>query len=230
MNVKAMQRNETGSRRHYVYSYLYQNILSLNLQPGSALSENEIAKKLNVSRTPVREAMIQLAKQDLVEIVPQIGTFVSLINPELVEESRSMRETLEIATIKEAAEKITDSTLLELEISINKQKIIIKEGNFREFLTLDDAFHEIIFQSLGKERTWQAIEQMNSQFKRVRVLWLLLTTTTDWEEVLREHEGLFTALKNRDASLAQNLMKQHLTKAVIHMGEIKSKHPDYFKS
>jgi GntR family transcriptional regulator, rspAB operon transcriptional repressor len=230
MNVKAMQRNETGSRRHYVYSYLYQNILSLNLQPGCALSENEIAKKLNVSRTPVREAMIQLAKQDLVEIVPQIGTFVSLINPELVEESRSMRETLEIATIKEAAEKITDSTLLELEISINKQKIIIKEGNFREFLTLDDAFHEIIFQSLGKERTWQAIEQMNSQFKRVRVLWLLLTTTTDWEEVLREHEGLFTALKNRDASLAQNLMKQHLTKAVIHMGEIKSKHPDYFKS
>lgn len=230
MNVKAMQRNETGSRRHYVYSFLYQNILSLNLQPGCALSENEIAKKLNVSRTPVREAMIQLAKQDLVEIVPQIGTFVSLINPELVEESRSMRETLEIATIKEAAEKITDSTLLELEISINKQKMIIKEGNFREFLTLDDAFHEIIFQSLGKERTWQAIEQMNSQFKRVRILWLLLTTTTDWEEVLREHEGLFTALKNRDATLAQNLMKQHLTKAVIHMGEIKSKHPDYFKS
>jgi GntR family transcriptional regulator, rspAB operon transcriptional repressor len=230
MNVKAMQRNETGSRRNYVYSYLYQNILSLNLQPGCALSENEIAKKLNVSRTPVREAMIQLAKQDLVEIVPQIGTFVSLINPELVEESRSMRETLEIATIKEAAEKVTDSMLLDLEISINKQKMIIKEGDFREFLTLDDTFHEIIFQGLGKERTWQAIEQMNSQFKRVRILWLLLTPTTDWEEVLREHEGLYTALKNRDASLAQNLMKQHLTKAVIHMGEIKAKHPDYFKS
>jgi GntR family transcriptional regulator, rspAB operon transcriptional repressor len=230
MNVKAMQRNETGSRRNYVYSYLYQNILSLNLQPGCALSENEIAKKLNVSRTPVREAMIQLAKQDLVEIVPQIGTFVSLINPELVEESRSMRETLEIATIKEAAEKVTDSTLLDLEVSINKQKVIIKEGDFREFLTLDDAFHEIIFQGLGKERTWQAIEQMNSQFRRVRILWLLLTPTTDWEEVLREHEGLYTALKNRDASLAQNLMKQHLTKAVIHMGEIKAKHPDYFKS
>jgi GntR family transcriptional regulator, rspAB operon transcriptional repressor len=230
MNVKAMQRNEMGSRRHYVYSYLFQNILSLNLQPGCALSENEIAKQLNVSRTPVREAMIQLAKQDLVEIVPQIGTFVSLINPELVEESRSMRETLEIAAIKEATEKITESTLLELEISINKQKLIIKEGNFREFLTLDDAFHEIIFNSLGKERTWQAIEQMNSQFKRVRILWLLLTTTTDWEEVMREHEGLYTALKNRDASQAQKLMKEHLTKAVIHMGELKAKHPDYFKS
>ncbi|MDQ1004540.1 DNA-binding GntR family transcriptional regulator [Neobacillus niacini] len=230
MNVKAMQRNEMGSRRHYVYSYLYQNILSLNLQPGCALSENEIAKQLNVSRTPVREAMIQLAKQDLVEIVPQIGTFVSLINPELVEESRSMRETLEIAAIKEAAEKITESTLLELEISINKQKLIIKEGNFREFFTLDDAFHEIIFKSLGKERTWQAIEQINSQFKRVRILWLSLTTTTDWEEVLREHEGLYTALKNRDACLAEKLVKEHLTKAVIHMGVIKAKHPDYFKS
>jgi GntR family transcriptional regulator, rspAB operon transcriptional repressor len=230
MNVEAMQRNGMGSRRHYVYSYLYQNILSLNLQPGYALSENEIAKQLNVSRTPVREAMIQLAKQDLVEIVPQIGTFVSLINPALVEESRSMREILEIATIKEAAEKITDSTLLELEISINKQKIIIKEGNYREFLTYDDAFHEIIFKSLEKDRTWQAIDQMNSQFKRVRIMRLMTTTPTKWEEILKEHEGLYSALKNRDAFLAQNLMREHLTKGIFHLDDLKANHPDYFKS
>ena len=120
--------------------------------------------------------------------------------------------------------------IISQQLLFNKQKLIIKEGNIREFLILDDAFHEIIFKSLGKERTWQAIEHMNSQFKRVRILWLLLTTTTDWEEILGEHEGLFTALKKRDAYLAQKLMKEHLTKAVIHMGEIKAKHPDYFKS
>jgi len=230
MDVRTMQRNETGSRRQYVYNYLYQNIIGLSLQPGSALSENEIAKQLNVSRTPVREAMIQLAKQDLVEIVPQIGSFVSLINPALVEESRSMRETLEIANIKEAAEKITAGTLLELETSIKNQKMIINEGNYREFLTYDDAFHEIIFKCLGKERTWQAIDQMNSQFKRVRILRLLTTPTTDWVEIMIEHEGLYLALKDCDACLAQKLMKEHLTKAIIHLDDLKAKHPNFFKN
>jgi GntR family transcriptional regulator, rspAB operon transcriptional repressor len=229
MNVKAMRRNEVGSRRDYVYNYLYQNIIGLSLHPGCALSENEIATQLNVSRTPVREAMIQLAKQDLIETVPQIGNFVSLIDPALVEESRSMRETLEIAAIKEAAEKISAATLLELETSISKQRLMINEGNYREFLIYDDAFHGIIFKSLGKERTWQAIEQMNAQFKRVRVMRLITTTTSEWEEILKEHEGLYAALKNKDATLAQKLMKVHLTKGVIHMDEIKANHPDYFK-
>ncbi|MFP7300320.1 GntR family transcriptional regulator [Neobacillus niacini] len=228
MEVRTMQRNEKGSRRNYVYTYLYKNIIGLSLQPGSALSENEIAKQLNVSRTPVREAMIQLAKQDLVEIVPQIGTFVSLINPALVEESRSMRETLEIANIKEAAEKISAGYLLELETMIKNQKIVIEEGNYREFLTYDDAFHELIFKSLGKERTWQAIDQMNSQFKRVRILRLLTTPTQDWIEIMKEHEALYSALRERDASLAQKLMKEHLIKAKFHLDDLKAVHPDFF--
>jgi GntR family transcriptional regulator, rspAB operon transcriptional repressor len=229
VEVKALQRNESGSRRQYVYTYLYQNILSLNLPPGCALSENEIAKQLNVSRTPVREAMIQLEKQDLVEIVPQVGTFVSQINPALVEESRSMREVLESANIKEAADRLSVSNLFELEKCLSIQKVMITEGNYREFLTYDDFFHESIFSSLGKERTWQAIDLMNSQYKRLRLFRLMTISTSDWEEIVKEHEGIYTALKNRDACLAQKLMKEHLTKAPFHMDELKAKHPEYFK-
>ncbi|MEH7113152.1 GntR family transcriptional regulator [Neobacillus niacini] len=229
MIVKAMRKNEIGSRRDYVYNYLYQNIINLNLEPGIGLSENEIAKQLNVSRTPVREAMIQLEKQDLVEIVPQVGTFVSFINPALVEESRSMREILESAIIKEAAEKLNTTDLFELETCIDNQKKLIEEGNFQEFLTSDDYFHETIFNSLGKERTWQTIDQMNSQYKRFRSLRLSTTSTSEWEEIVKEHVGLHIALKNRDACLAQKLMKEHLIKAVFHIDELKTKHPDYFK-
>ncbi len=229
MVVKVLRKNGMGSRREYVYRYLYQSILSLSLAPGCALSENEIAKQLNVSRTPVREAMIQLEKQDLVEIVPQVGTFVSFINPALVEESRSMREILESDVIKEAAEKTSTTALLELEACIGDQKQMIEVGNYREFLTYDDYFHEIIFNSLGKKRTWQTIDQMNSQFKRFRSLRLSTTSTSDWEEIVKEHEGIYTALKNRDACLAQKLMKEHLTKAPFHMDELKAKHPEYFK-
>lgn len=229
MRTSIMRSNDVGTRRQYVYNYLYNSILDLSLQPGYALSESEIGIQLNVSRTPVREAMIQLGKQELVEIVPQIGTYVSLIDPALVEESRHMREILEIAIIKEAAEKINEATLLELDRCLSMQRIVIKEGNYKEFIIHDDAFHEIIFKSLGKGRTWKAIDQMHAQFKRVRMMRLRTTDTHRWSEVLNEHEDLYNALKNKDACTAEKKMKEHLTKGVIHMDELKHKYPDYFK-
>jgi len=229
MKFNALRSKDTGTRRHYVYNYLYENIIDLTFQPGCGLSENEIGGLLNVSRTPVREAMIQLAKEDLVAIVPQIGTFVSLIDPTLVEESRFMRETLEIAVIKLAAGNINTDTLVELAENLKRQRVEIKAGNYREFLDYDDNFHKIIFSSLGKERTWQAIVQMNAQYKRVRVLRLLTTETSRWEEILTEHENLYKALKSKDAHLAEVMMKDHLTKSVFHLDELKLEHPSYFK-
>lgn len=229
MKANTIQKIDSGSRRTYVYTYLYKNIIDLSLPPGTALSEKEIAVQLNVSRTPAREAMIQLAQEDLVEIVPQIGTFVSLIDPALVEESRFMRETLEIAVIKLAIEKMSDIYLFELEKNIKLQYKAIKAQDYKEFFAYDDAFHEIIFISLGRKRTWQALDQMNAQFKRARILRLATTEISNWEEILNEHEALYGALKDKNASLAEKLMKEHLTKGVFHLDELKSKYPAYFK-
>jgi len=222
-------KKDANTRRQYVYKYLYENIIDLTYKPGTSLSENEIAVQLGVSRTPVREALIQLSKEDLVEIIPQIGTFVSLIDPNLVEESRFMRETLEIGVIKLAAEKITEKTLLKLDNSIKMQQIVIGDSDYKEFLHQDDAFHQLIFQSLDKERTWQTIDQMNAQFKRVRTLRLLTTGRSRWEDILHEHEKIVLCLKNKDVLLAQSTMKDHLTKGIVHMDELKELHPDYFK-
>jgi DNA-binding GntR family transcriptional regulator len=222
-------KKDANTRRQYVYKYVYENIIDLTYKPGTSLSENEIAAQLGVSRTPVREALIQLSKEDLVEIIPQIGTFVSLIDPNLVEESRFMRETLEIGVIKLAAENITEKTLLQLENSIKMQQIVIGDSDYKEFLHQDDAFHQVIFQSLDKDRTWQTIDQMNAQFKRVRILRLLTTGRSRWEDILHEHEKIVLCLRNKDVQLAQNTMKDHLTKGIVHMDELKELHPDYFK-
>ncbi|MFC6037868.1 GntR family transcriptional regulator [Paenisporosarcina macmurdoensis] len=227
--MNMLLKKDANTRRQYVYNYLYENIIDLTYKPGTSLSENEIAAQLGVSRTPVREALIQLSKEDLVEIIPQIGTFVSLIDPNLVEESRFMRETLEIGVIKLAAENITEKTLLQLENSIKMQQIVIGDSDYKEFLHQDDAFHQLIFQSLDKERTWQTIDQMNAQFKRVRILRLLTTGRSRWEDILHEHEKIVLCLRNKDVQLAQSTMKDHLTKGIVHMDELKELHPDYFK-
>lgn len=227
--MSVLSKTDGSTRRQYVYSYLYENIINMAYKPGMSLSENEIAAQLGVSRTPVREALIQLAKDELIDTIPQIGTFVSLINPQIVEESRFMRETLEIGVIKLAAKSITQKTLQQLENSIRMQQNIIADNNYKEFLHEDDAFHRIIFESVNKERTWKAIDQMNAQFKRVRVFRLLTTNRSRWEDIVHEHEQIVQALTEKNAEMAQRTMKEHLTKGIFHMDELKEVHPDYFK-
>lgn len=223
------ENNGSDSRRNDVYAWLHDSIINLSFKPGTALSEKEIGLELKVSRTPVREALILLAKENLVEIRPQIGTYVSLIDPALVEEARFMREALETAVIKLAAEKMDDFAYLELEKIIGMQKLVIKEGNYKAFLRHDDDFHGTIFRCMGKEKTWNAINQLNTHFKRIRFLRLSTTEPTIWEEILEEHEELLDALNKKDAALAEKKMKEHLTKSIAHIDELKSKYPNYFK-
>lgn len=227
--MPTVSKTDSRNRRKYVYEYMYENIIDLTYTPGMALSENDIASTLGVSRTPVREAFIQLAKEELIEIAPQIGTFVSLINPKLVEESRFMRETMEIAIIQLAAEQLTEHDLISLRTSISRQKLFKNEADYKEFMHEDDNFHRTIFQCLNKDRTWKAIDQMNAQFKRVRVLRLVSAGNSRWQNILEEHETIVTALETKNPLLAAQTMKEHLTKGIVHLDELQKEYPNYFK-
>ena len=100
--------------RSQVYNILKENIISAGLEPGSQVSEQELGDELKVSRTPVREALIHLAQEELVEIIPQKGTYISKINIEAVEESRYMRQILEVDITKEAAREFPETLFFSL--------------------------------------------------------------------------------------------------------------------
>ncbi|MEH7224070.1 GntR family transcriptional regulator [Bacillus sp. JJ1566] len=228
MKYSGMGRNNGGTRRQYVYSYLYDKIIDLSLKPGTPISESEIGAHLNVSRTPIREALMELAKEDLIEIKPQIGTFVSLIDPKIIEESRFMRKAVELAVIREATEKLTPETLYKLEKCITMQELALKEENSKDFLAFDDQFHELIFKGLDMDRIWQGIDQLNGQYKRVRMLRLVTTEPSEWATVLHEHQAIYDALKNKDVEAAVTVTNEHITKGIFHMYDIKKQNPDYF--
>ena len=101
--------------RNQVYNILKENIIQANLKPGTQVSEQELGDELKVSRTPVREAMIHLAQEELVEIIPQKGTYISKINIEAVEESRYMRQILEVDITKAAAVEFPESLFFSFE-------------------------------------------------------------------------------------------------------------------
>ena len=143
MNVKKRDGSETG--REYVLRILKENIVMLELEPGSRISENELAAEIGVSRTPVREALIELSKSKIVEIYPQRGSYVSRIDWGLVEEAQFMRVTLEKAVIRLACQGLSEEKLEVLEKNVKLQQFYIDNNDIKELLELDNEFHKELF-------------------------------------------------------------------------------------
>src|ERR671921_1610907 len=113
MRIHLSDRASGGSARDQVYVALREAIVCAELEPGRRLSENELADLLGVSRTPVREALARLRDERLVAIVPQLGTFVTLISPAAVEDAAFVREALECSAIRLATEHASERDLEE---------------------------------------------------------------------------------------------------------------------
>lgn len=211
----------------YVYEFLKENIISFKLKPGNKISENEISELLNVSRTPVREAFIKLSKEDLVYVLPQRGTYISYIDLEQVEEARFIRESLEKAVIELAAKEFPEDALIELEKNLDLQKSKIKNKEYSKFLELDEEFHKTIFIACNKARTWSVIQEVNSQYKRIRLLSFI--ANINWDKNIEQHEEILQAIKDKNSEKARYIMSKHLKKLLIEQVELKKKYPNYFK-
>ena len=133
-NLELFEKAPNETVREYAYRVLYENIMSLKLPPGTAMSEQELSGILNVSRTPVREAFIRLSQKGLLEILPQRGTFVSKIHTEQLAEFRFFRVTLERAIIELACQAFPDPWRTKLEFCIFEQGKFITSKDAENFL------------------------------------------------------------------------------------------------
>lgn len=224
--LELLKRNKREYAREYVIRVLRHNIINLNLKPGQFVSENEIAEILGVSRTPVREAFIELSKSSLVEIYPQKGTCISPIDMDIVEESRFMRCVLEKAIIQLVCDKASQRDIISLEENIRLQEACREQMDPQYLLFLDDRFHEYLFKICNKKMTYNLIKSAMAQFDRVRILNFV---EMDMNISINEHKQLFEAIKNLDKQSAAELMEKHLTRVIFDMSYLMEKHPEYFK-
>ncbi|MBO8162107.1 MAG: GntR family transcriptional regulator [Brevibacillus sp.] len=222
-----LSKKTNYSIRDHIYQELKKNIISLKLEPGLSISEKEISAMLNVSRTPVREAFVKLAQEELLEIYPQKGTFVSLIDLDHVEEARFIREHLERATVRVACEKISADSLLELETNLVMQQLCVNDKNYTKLFELDEEFHSTLAKGCGKERVWSVIQQTNLHLNRIRML--RLASNYNWDTILSQHREILNAIKERDPDKAEQVMKEHLTMVIAEQDELKKSYPNYFK-
>lgn len=227
MNLELIKQKEGSSVGDWVYEVIKGNIINLNLPPGHKVSEQEISDLLDVSRTPVREAFIKLSKEGLLYVLPQRGTYISYIDLGIVEDARFIRENLEEAVLKIATKKFPEELLDVLQDNINVQKKLIDQKLFFEFLEMDEEFHKTIFTGCSKERVWSLIEQINSEYKRVRILTFI--ADINWKIVIEQHERLLESIRNHDQVLAFEVISNHVQKLLGEQEELKEKYPEYFK-
>lgn len=223
--MKLPDKLPSENARTYALRVLIYNIIHIELVPGSAVSENELSSAMNLSRTPVREALIELSKMGLVEILPQRGSYISKIDYELIEESRFMRLVLENAILKLACEGISEEYLNALKSNLKAMKNCVWETDYQAFLELDNMFHQLIFDSVGRSWTYNIIRSQMIHFDRLRTLSVktIRNTTT-----IRDHEDIVYAIERRDAELAEMLMTRHLARHQVEKSELVKQYPDYF--
>lgn len=211
--------------RSYVYRTLYNNIMSVQLAPGTAMLEKEVASILETSRTPVREAFIHLAQERLLDILPQRGTFVAKLDMHVMEESRFMRVVLEEAVVREACKSFPEPYLQQLKQLIQEQHKAVDAGDPRGFYAADNSFHSTLFTGCDKQYVWQTLMQASRDYFRARTLNAFAEPI---EIPLHIHEGIVAAIEAHDEAKGVALLHEHLTKFDTDVQQLKKTYPDYF--
>jgi DNA-binding GntR family transcriptional regulator len=224
MKITARLPRETA--RDYALRALKENIISLDLKPGTAISENELAAELGISRTPVREAIIELVKAYLIETYPQRGSFISKIDPKMVEEARFLRKITDIAVIEEACEKIDENGIRELEENVSLQEFYLSKEMTDKIFELDNQFHKMIYTAVKKDIIYEIHSTLMIHFDRVRNL--SVETVKDLK-VVGDHRNMLEAIKAGDRKTAVELVKKHLNRYGFDEEKIRSQRPEYFK-
>lgn len=202
------EKKEKENSKDYAYRVLKDNIMTLNLKPGELLSEAELSERLGISRTPIREVLMRLKNEHLIEVKPQTGTYISLIDINMVDQGLFMRYTLEKEVLKEACNGVSDEIIIELEKNLFTQKLIAnKSDSAIEFHKLDQEFHELLFRATNKGEIWNCVLNMSTHYNRMR---LLIELKNEKKKNIKDHEKYLELIKNKTTEGLDGIIKSHI--------------------
>lgn len=198
-----------GSLVDQVHKALRAVIVEMRLRPGSALSEKEIGACLNVSKTPIREALIRLVEERLVTVVPKSGTRVALIDIERFREGCFARLHIEVAAAAQAATLRSDGHINQMKANFSRQREALEREEYWSFFLCDEQFHALILKAAGLPGLIPIMKLAKVEVDRIRSLRNRLGVRRT-EIVIREHEAIVEAIAARDPGRASQAMRDHL--------------------
>jgi len=201
------------SKTEIAYQYIKQAILKNELIPFADISEEKIQQKLNISRTPVHEALKKLEIEQFIYIYPKKGTIVSAITLQLVSQIYEIRECLELYCIKKLCDEHSFEGLIKIKESyLNLPSDLNKEKIKNYLISLDSEFHKLIITSRNNSFINGIMENVYDHDYRVR--YLLSNVMPDFlTPAMREHIGIIDAILAKKTEKSEDLLRKHLENA-----------------
>lgn len=209
------------------YEQIKEMILKDELCPGEKISKSRLVQVLGIGDTPVREAMLRLQREGLLQVIPQSGTSISPINLEEVYQAKFVRETIEKEILTEVCDVITLAQVAELEKQLKIQRIYFEAEDTQRYFQLDEEFHHFFYQITQKEFVWNWLQELNTALNRYRFLRLKVKDLS-WENILTEHERIVTLIKAKNVKSLQEAISHHLDRVDEDAAIVVKYFPEYF--
>lgn len=218
------KNNLTGQ----AYRLISKKIIDAQYVPGQKVSEKTIEADIGIGRTPVREALLQLRQEGLLDVIPQSGTYVSKIDMKSVLDARFTRASVEQRIMRNAAAiDLTDDQLQHFHQIISDQQAMIQNHDFANFLGSDDDFHRYFYTVTDHERIWEWLKRINIQFDRFRFLRLKVAGLS-WKGLVDQHQALLQAVIDKDINEVDRLTANHMHLMLKEEESLINAFPDYF--
>jgi DNA-binding GntR family transcriptional regulator len=190
------------------YESLRESILKGELAPGEIYNEKGLAKELGISRTPVREALLELSAQGFVTFIPRKGVKVNHYSRRDVEEIFELRMAIELAVMEKVAKLSSSCDLTKLEATLKEQQRAIEKKDYEGFLKADKEFHTTFSELAGNKRFVSILENIRDLYHMMARD--ALNDEQRWKEVVEEHKQVLQAAREGKASQAKKAMERHL--------------------
>ncbi|WP_181183599.1 MULTISPECIES: GntR family transcriptional regulator [unclassified Mesorhizobium] len=199
-----LEIDPTKPVRQQTYDLIRQAIVTTKLPPGAAISEYEIGSQIGVSRTPVREAMVRLIDEGLVEVRPRIGTFVTRLRSDEIRQAIFLRDAVESAAARLAAKRLTPQWSRRLRSNLNQQEKAWALAQYDRVYELDEDFHHLIFEISGNPAVWKIVKAARVHMARLRNL------SVHYANPVPQHREVFDAIERGDGEEAASAMGRHI--------------------
>ena len=205
---------------------LRRKIISLELLPRTVLSRLDLQAAYGVSSTPVRDALIKLQEEGLVEIYPQHATLVAPIDLAQARQAHFMRRSIEIEIARHLAQLPDQSLIATLSRQIDEQTMLAQLQSVERFAEADLVFHWTLYEAAQVPDLWGQVRRFSGHIDRIRNL--DLPAEGKMQRIITDHKAIVAALEQGQAQAAEAAVRDHLSRSIALTGAMKAKNPDYF--
>jgi GntR family transcriptional regulator, rspAB operon transcriptional repressor len=208
-----------------VHEYLRDKIISVAMTPGTVLARAELAAQFGLSQTPVRDALMRLEEEGLVQIFPQHRTLVTRIDIRAAQQAHFLRKSIELEVVRILAESPDRDLEKRLRATIAQQSALLDTKDYPDFIKADQAFHRQMYEAADVGNLWDLVRRESAHIDRLRHL--NVPVTGKGQAIIRDHLGIVAAIRKADVAEAQRRVRGHLSGTLSWVDSIRTQYPDY---